>query len=38
MANKGSLNCKDIDNDPLDVFYLVLNSDVVAAVSLYFFF
>ena len=38
MVNKGPLNCEDIDNDSLDVLYLVLNLDIAVAVSLYFFF
>lgn len=38
MVDKGSLNCEDIDNDPFDVLYVVLNLNIAVTVSLYFFF
>lgn len=38
IVDKGSLNCKYINDDPFNVLDLVLNLDIVVIISLYFFF
>lgn len=38
MVDKGSLNSKNIKNNPFNVLNLVLHLNIVVVISLYFFF